>query len=95
MKTNNPRITGGFGMVTKAVMTDPELTTRDKAVYAYLATYADGMSNDLTVSVNRMAAELGVTPSTVKRSLRMLEKKQIIDRSSAGDRLTRKTTLLK
>lgn len=95
MKTNNPRLSGGFGMVTKAVMTDPELTTREKAVYAYLATYADGISNDLTVSVNRMAAELGVTPSTVKRSLRILEQKKIIERIAAGDRLTRRTILLK
>lgn len=95
MKTNNPRITGGFGMVTKSVMTDPELGTREKAVYAYLATYADGTTNELTVSVNRMAAELGVTPSTVKRSLKILEEKQIIDRTSVGHKITRRTVLLK
>lgn len=95
MKTNNPRLTGGFGMVTKAVMADPELTTRDKAVYAYLATYADGATNELAVSVNRMATELGVTPSTVKRSLKTLEDKLIIQRISIGNKITRRTILLK
>lgn len=85
----------GFGMVSRTVMTDPELSVRDKAVYAYLASYADSTTNELTVSINRMAAECDVTQSTIKRSLRILENKGIIQRVSVGMRTTRKTILLK
>jgi DNA-binding Lrp family transcriptional regulator len=95
MKVKNPRLNGGFGMVTRSVMTDPELSTKDKGVYAYLATYADSVTNELTVSVNRMAAELGITQATVKRSLKLLEDKQIIRRICTGAKVTRTTVLLK
>ena len=82
-------------MVSRAVMTDPELCIRDKALYAYLTSYADSVANELTVSVNRMAAECGVTQSTIKRSLKTLEDKGIIRRVSVGALITRKTILLK
>ena len=95
MKSKNPRLNGGFGMVSRSVMTDPDISLREKGVYAYLATYADSVTNELTVSINRMAAELGVTQATVKRSLKLLEDKQIIQRVSSGLRVTRKTILLK
>lgn len=95
MKEKNPRTSGGFGMVSKAVMADPELSMKDKGLYAYLATYADSATNELTVSVNRMCAELGVTQATVKRSLKMLETKQVIKRINTGSLRTRKTVLLK
>lgn len=95
MKNKNPRITGGFGMISKAVVADPELSMREKALYAYLATYADSATNELTVSVNRMCAELGITQATVKRSLKILEDKQIIKRISVGHKNVRKTILLK
>jgi predicted transcriptional regulator len=95
MNIKNPRLNGGFGMVSRKVMTDPELCIRDKALYAFLATYADSATNELTVSVNRMAAECGVTQSTIKRSLKTLEDKGIIKRVSVGALTTRKTVLLK
>lgn len=95
MNHKNPRIIGGFGMTSKSVMADPTLTLRDKALYAYLSTYADGVTNELTVSVNRMCAELGVTQATVKRSLKVLEQKQIIKRINIGALQTRRTILLK
>lgn len=82
-------------MVSKAVMADPELSVRDKGVYAYLATYADSVTNELTVSVNRMAAECGITQSTVKRSLKILEERNIIKRFNMGNRKTRRTVLIK
>lgn len=82
-------------MVSRAVMTDPELCIRDKALYAYLTSYADSVANELTVSVNRMAAECGVTQSTIKRGLKTLEDKGIIRRVSVGALTTRKTILLK
>jgi DNA-binding MarR family transcriptional regulator len=92
---NNPRISGGFGMVSKAVMSDPRLNTTVKALYAYLSTYADGLTNELTVSVNRMAAELGITPPTVKRNLKLLEESGVIKRIPNGVMTTRITVLLK
>lgn len=91
----NPRLTGGFGMISKAVVADPDLGMREKALYAYLATYADSATNELTVSINRMCAELGVTQATVKRSLKILEDKQVIQRLTTGYLKTRKTILLK
>jgi predicted transcriptional regulator len=91
----NPRLNSGFGMVSRLVMTDPELSVRDKALYAYLASYADSQSNELKVSVDRMAAECGVTQATVKRSLKVLEDRQIIKRVSVGHKSVRKTLLLK
>lgn len=95
MKEKNPRLSGGFGMVSRTVMADAELSTREKALYAYLAVYADSATNELTVSINRIAAECGITQSTVKRSLKMLEKKNIIKRVVMGTLMTRKTILLK
>jgi DeoR/GlpR family transcriptional regulator of sugar metabolism len=95
MNKQNPRLTGGFGIVSRSVMADAELSTRDKAIYAYLTTYADSVTNELYVSVNRIAAECGITQSTVKRSLKLLEEKQIIIRLKRGSRVTRKTVLLK
>jgi len=91
----NPRLSGGFGMVSKTVMSDPELSMREKGLYAYLATYADSVTNELTVSVNRMCAELGITQATVKRSLSLLEKKGIITRVDKRACTVRTTVLLK
>lgn len=95
MNIKNPRLNGGFGMVSRSVMTDPELSIREKALYAYLTSYANSISNELTVSVNRMAAECGVTQSTIKRSLKVLEDKGIIQRIVLGAKATRKTIMLK
>lgn len=95
MNNKNPRLNGGFGFITKAVMADPELSMKDKGLYAYLATYADSATNELRVSVNRMCAELGVTQATVKRSLKLLEEKGVIKRVNSGTLQTRRTILLK
>lgn len=91
----NPRLTGGFGFVSRAVMADPELSMKDKGLYSYLATYADSATNELTVSVDRIAAECGITQSTVKRSLKSLENKQIIKRVHRGSLKVKTTVLLK
>jgi DNA-binding MarR family transcriptional regulator len=95
MNNKNSRLNGGFGFTSKTVMTDPELSMKEKGLYAYLATYADSATNELRVSVNRMCAELGVTQATVKRSLKILEDKQIIKRINTGALQTRRTVLLK
>jgi DNA-binding MarR family transcriptional regulator len=91
----NIRLSKGFGMVSKAVMQDPNISLRDKGLYAYLSTYADKDDSDMTISVNRISAECGITTSTVKRILEDLIKKKVIQRVRRGDGLTAVTSLLK
>jgi DNA-binding MarR family transcriptional regulator len=74
----NQRTKNGFGMVSNTVLRDPELSLGEKALYSYLCTYADGIDNELFVSVNKMAAECNIGVSTVKRYLSSLEKKSVI-----------------
>jgi len=90
----NERLKGGYGLVSNNVMRNPTLTLREKGVYAHLSTYSDGF-NSLTVGINRIAAECGVTPSTVKRIIESLKKKGVITREIRGSSLTYKTILLK
>lgn len=91
----NPRLRDGFGQCSNNVMRDPSLLLRDKAVYAYLCTFADSQSNQTTVSVFKMAAELNTSPSTVLRSLKSLETKGIIQRINRGRGKTKLTIILK
>ena len=91
----NPRLKDGFGMVSNTVIRDPELSLRDKAIYAYLSTYANSETNSLTVGVNKIAADCNIGHSTVKRALENLEKLGIIVRSYRGQANTKLTILLK
>lgn len=91
----NTRLRGGFGQCTNTVMRDPSVSMRDKAVYAYLSTYADSINNQLNVSVFRMAAELDMSKQTILRSLKALESLSIITRIPRGRGQTKITILLK
>lgn len=91
----NTRLKGGFGQCTNTVMRDPGVSMRDKAVYAYLCTYADSQTNTLTLSVYRMAAELDVCKQTIVRSLKQLEAQNIIMRAARGRGYSKVTTILK
>ena len=93
--TSNSRIKNGFGLVSNTVLRDPELSIREKGVYSYLATYADSHDNSLTVSVNRIASECGITQSTVKRILESLVNKKVITREKRMSMQSYKTVLLK
>jgi predicted transcriptional regulator len=95
MKSINPRLIKGFGQVSSEVMRDPELSLKDKGLYAYLCTFANSQSNELIVSVYRMADECGASPSTIKRSIETLQSKGIITREFMGKGKTRKTIILK
>lgn len=95
MSAVNPRLKGGFGQCTCNVMKDPTICVRDKALYAYLCTYADSSTNQLNVSVFRMAAELNVSRQTVLRSLKLLEMLKIIRRFNQGTGKTKITEILK
>ena len=90
----NERLKGGYGMVSNTVMRNPDLSLREKGIYAYLATYSN-TDNELTVSINRMAAECGVTPSTIKRIIESLKEKGVIMREIRGNSLSYRTVLLK
>lgn len=95
MKSINPRLIKGFGQVSIDVMRDPELSLKDKGLYAYLCTFAGSQTNELIVSVYRMADECGTSPSSIKRSIEILQSKGIIDRVYMGKGKTRKTIILK
>jgi len=95
MANRNNRLKGGFGQCTNTVMRDPNLKVRDKAIYAYLCTFADSHSNQLTVSVMKMASEMNTTPITIKRSLKELEIKHIIKRITRGHGQSKITIVLK
>jgi DNA-binding MarR family transcriptional regulator len=90
----NKRLKCGFGQVSNTVLRDPEVSLGEKALYSYLCTYAD-RNNELYVSVNKMASELGMGVSTVKRYIAKLEKKQVIKRISRGELNSKLTILLK
>lgn len=79
-------------MVSSVVVQDPELSLAEKGLYAYLSSYASAKTKDLTVGINRMSSENGMSVSSVKRHLRSLEKKGIIRRLSRGS--TSKITIL-
>jgi DNA-binding Lrp family transcriptional regulator len=95
MTVLNQRLNGGFGQCTTTVMRDPTISLRDKALYAYLSTFADSRNNQLRVSVYKMAAELNVSKITVIRSLKALEDSNIIKRMSIGKGKSKVTILLK
>lgn len=95
MSTLNNRLTGGFGQCTSTVMRDPSLCIRDKALYAYLCTFADSKNNQLRVSVYKMASELDVSPITVIRALKSLENSGIIKRIAIGKGKSKTTMILK
>ena len=91
----NVRIKNGFGMVSNTVIRDPDIALRDKAIYAHLCSYANSNTNELTVGIDRIAAECGVDHSTVKRSIKTLIDKKIIARIKRGIKTTSITLLLK
>lgn len=89
------RLQGGFGQVSNTVLRNPELSLGEKALYAYLCTYADSTTSELFVSVNKMASECGVGVSTLKRYLSVLEKKGVILRVRHGYKSITITKILK
>lgn len=89
------RTKDGFGMVSNTVLRDPELSLGEKALYSYLSTYADSHTGELFVSINRIAAELGIGHSTVKRHIHTLEKKGILMRLKRGHGMSSITKLVK
>lgn len=90
----NTRLSKGYGLVSSTVVRDPNISLRDKGLYAYLASYAS-IDNTLTVSVNRAANECNVDPSTIRRILDQLKKAGVIVREIKSIGTSYTTTLIK
>lgn len=88
------RLKNGYGMISSDVVRNPNISLRDKGLYAYLCSYAD-VNNTLTVSVNRAASECNVDPSTIRRILDQLKKDGVIVRESRGSGQSFKTIINK
>jgi biotin operon repressor len=89
------RTKNSFGIVSNTVLRDPELSLGEKALYSYLCTYAHSDTDELFVSINRIAAEMNIGHSTVKRHLYTLEKKGILIRLKRGHGMSSITKLIK
>lgn len=76
-------------------MQDPRLSLREKALYAYLATYANSEDNTLFVTIDRICDECNIGRSTVKRILNKLVAMGIISRETRGFNQSKLTMLLK
>lgn len=85
----------GFGQVSCEVIRNPEYTLVEKALYAYLSSYANAQDNSLFVSVNKIANELNINQSTVSRLLKRLQLKKIIARNKKKENGVYITVLLK
>jgi len=68
-----------FGIVSYDVMSDPELSSRAKGLYALLCCYAD-KDRKCYPSKSRLADELNVSYKTLKRYLKELYSKKLIKR---------------
>lgn len=83
-----------FGKVTKEVMTNPIISPGGKALYALLCCYANS-DRTCTIGINRMAEELNVDPSSIKRWVRELVDGNIIYRHRTENQKTVTTHLKK
>lgn len=91
----NYRLRKGFGQVSVDVIRNPAISVGEKVIYAHLSTYADSVTNETYVSVTTIASETGLGYSTVKRHLKSLETKGVIQRRSRGSKLSTITVLIK
>ena len=82
----------GYGLVSSTVLRDPNVSLREKGLYAYLSTYADS-NNTLNVSINRAASECDVDTSTIRRILDKLKKSGVIIRETRAAGQTHQTKI--
>lgn len=84
----------GFGKVSKPVLTNPTISPGAKALYSLLCCYKN-KQNSCNPGINRLADELNVGYSTIKRWLKELKDAGIIQRSQKEQRSTSETIILK
>jgi len=85
----------GFTQVSNTVIRDPDIPLREKGLYAVLASYANNDTAETTISVNKLAAETGLNPSSVRRTLDKLNGMGLIKRTRRGKNESWITTLLR
>tara|TARA_R110000744_G_scaffold242730_1_gene359782 strand:- start:231 stop:482 length:252 start_codon:yes stop_codon:yes gene_type:complete len=68
-----------FGIVSKDIITDPELSMQAKAVYAILTTYCNSKRTCFP-SINTIADLCDVNPRTISRKIKELKEKGYITR---------------
>ena len=76
-----------FGIVSKDVLTDQELSLRAKAVYSILCTYANKERTCFPL-IATIADTASVHPNTIKRAIKELKEKNYIRREGRLIRLT-------
>lgn len=86
LKKNMSKKKYRFGVVSYDIISDPETSARCKALYALLACYAD-KERVCFPTKSRLADELGVSITTLKRYLRELYAKNYIKRDGVKIKL--------
>lgn len=61
----------GFGIIPKLLVLDTRLTAESKAIYALIATYAEGGNTEFP-SVQKLCADLGISRNTYYKHYRLL-----------------------
>lgn len=85
----------GFTQISNNVVRDPNIPLKEKGLYVLLASYANNDTGETTISVNRMAAETGLNPSSVRRNLDRLIEMNLIRRIRRGKNESWITKLLR
>ena len=85
---------GGFGIVSKRVLTNPDLSIQAKATYSCLASYASAKKRETWVSVDTLAKDLGASPRSVKGWLAELVAAEVITRTKPGHAGRRSVTTI-
>jgi predicted transcriptional regulator len=95
MSLSSTRSIKNFGKVSNAVVQNPDISLKDKGLYAYLCTKVDNDTGETHVSIYKMASECGSTPATIKRSLRNLQKLGVITRVQGNVGSNTKTIIVR
>ncbi|WP_214625755.1 helix-turn-helix domain-containing protein [Paenibacillus agaridevorans] len=79
------------------LLADTDLSPAAKLLYSYLLDLAGGQSSTVWLSSRRLAAEVGLSTSAIRRNLHRLEQNELIQLTSRyseeGIRLTNKITI--
>lgn len=82
-----------YGKVDREVMTNPDIPTNPKALYALLCCYADTFGYCFP-GIERLSLELNVTERTILNYMKILVDKGIIIRNQNGFKKTTETYII-
>tara|TARA_R110000803_G_scaffold201655_1_gene266486 strand:+ start:1405 stop:1662 length:258 start_codon:yes stop_codon:yes gene_type:complete len=68
-----------YGIVTRSIILDPDITLQSKALYATLACYANKQRTCFP-SISTLSNDLNVSERTIKRLIKELKSKEIVIR---------------